>query len=263
MSGTRWVLPLCSIAACMHCHAQQDSQPKAQNQPVTPCIQPAPMVRWQDYQGPLRKMVGAFGRTLDRQSIRSPRYKPGTVLCSLELKDKFLFFVQDTYEPLSFLTAGFNAAMDQAEDNDRKFGQGGEGYAARFGANFADQASARFFGDFAYPVIFSEDPRYYRLGSGTPRRRLLHALGHTLIGHRDNGSPMFNYSLWLGTASAVAIGRTYHTSGPHGVGSMAESVTYFVAEGMGFDVLREFWPEIARKLKMPFRDARQPTQPVP
>jgi hypothetical protein len=31
---------------------------------------------------------------------------------------------------------------------------------------------------------------------------------------------------------------------------------------MGFDVLREFWPEIARKFKMPFRGVReeQPTQ---
>jgi hypothetical protein len=27
---------------------------------------------------------------------------------------------------------------------------------------------------------------------------------------------------------------------------------------MGFDVLREFWPDIAHKLHMPFRDMREP-----
>jgi hypothetical protein len=27
---------------------------------------------------------------------------------------------------------------------------------------------------------------------------------------------------------------------------------------MGLDVLREFWPEIAGKLRMPFRDMREP-----
>jgi hypothetical protein len=26
-----------------------------------------------------------------------------------------------------------------------------------------------------------------------------------------------------------------------------------IGEGIGFDVLREFWPEIARKFKLPFR----------
>lgn len=29
-----------------------------------PCIQPAPLVRWQDYQGPFQKTVGAFGRQI-------------------------------------------------------------------------------------------------------------------------------------------------------------------------------------------------------
>lgn len=33
---------------------------------------------------------------------------------------------------------------------------------------------------------------------------------------------------------------------------------YAPATGMGFDVLREFWPDIARKLHMPFRDTREP-----
>ena len=32
---------------------------------------------------------------------------------------------------------------------------------------------------------------------------------------------------------------------------------YALATGMGFDVLREFWPDIARKLHMPFRDTRE------
>jgi hypothetical protein len=32
---------------------------------------------------------------------------------------------------------------------------------------------------------------------------------------------------------------------------------YWLVGGMGFDVLREFWPDIARKLHMPFRDTRE------
>jgi len=215
------------------------------------------MVRWQDYNGPFQKLVGALGQTLERESVRPPHYKSGTVLCSLELKDKFLLFVQDSYQPISFLGAGFNAAIDQAQNNDRKFGQGAEGYGRRFGANLADQTSMRFFGEFAYPALFAEDPRYYRLGHGTKRARLLHAMGHTFIGHRDSGDAMFNYSEWLAAASAVALGSTYHTSGDHGPGAMARSSGYLIAQGFGLDILREFWPEIAHKFKMPFRDTRE------
>ena len=213
------------------------------------------MVRWEDYNGPLQKVVGAFARGVERKSVHPLHYKPGTVLCYLELKDKFLLFVQESYEPVSLVAAGFNSAIDQAQNNDARFGQGFEGYGRRFGANLADQVSLRLFSEFAYPAIFSEDPRYYRQGRGSKKSRLLHAVGHTFIGHRDDGTSMFNYSEWLGTASAVALGSVYHSA--HGVAPMARSVCYLVAEDMGFDVLREFWPEIAHKLKIPFRDSRE------
>src|ERR1019366_4767945 len=55
--------------------------------PTAPCVQPPPMVSWTDYNGPLHKVVGAFTRKLDRQSVHPPQYKPGLVLCSLETKD--------------------------------------------------------------------------------------------------------------------------------------------------------------------------------
>lgn len=265
-------IALSAVLFCAVCRAQEQpsessaaqqkaSENQASEKVAKPCQEPPPLLRWEDYQGPFQKIVGSFARTLERKSVRSPHYKPGTVLCSLEWKDKFLLFVHDSYEPLPLLTAGFNAAIDQAENNDRKFGQGAQGYGRRFGANLADQASRRFFTEFAYPVIFSEDPRYYRLGHGTKRARLLHAVGHTFVAYRDNAKPMFNYSEWLGTTSAVVLGSTYHTSGDHGFAPMARSVGYFAAQDLGFDVLREFWPEIAHKLKMPFRDTREaPTE---
>jgi hypothetical protein len=243
--------------------AKQTESPAGQNEQPTekvakPCLDPPPLVRWEDYEGPLRKVVGSLARGLERKSVRPPHYKPGTVLCSLELKDKFLLFIRDSSEPIAFLSAGFGAAVDQAQNNDSNFGQGASGYGKRFGANYADQVSLRFFTEFAYPAMFGEDPRYYRLGHGTKRARLLHAIGHTFIAHRDNGKPMFNYSEWLGTTSAVALGSTYHTSGEQGFAPRARSVGYFVGADVGFDVLREFWPEISRKLKIPFRDSSKP-----
>jgi hypothetical protein len=220
---------------------------------AAPCVQPAPMVQLQDYEGPLKKLVGTFSRPLERKSVHPPHYKPGLKLCTLKLKDKFALFFQDSLDPVTFLATGFNAGLDQAQNTDRSYGQGAQGYGKRFGAEFAGQASSRFFKDFAYPSIFSEDPRYYRLIHGSAGKRLLHALGHAVVSQRDNGNRMFNFSEWLGTTSTIVLSNTYHPDNQRGFSSAAQRVGYSILQDMGFDVLREFWPEISHKFKLPFR----------
>ena len=224
---------------------------------ATPCLEPPPLLSWEDYHGPFQKVVGAFARKLELKSVHPPRYKPGTVLCSLEAKDKFILFVRDTFDPISFLGAAFDAGSDQVSHRDPTFGQGAEGYGKRFGTDFAGQTTSRFFTDFAYPTIFSEDPRYYRLIHGSGRRRLLHAVEHTFVAQRDSGKRMFNFSGWLGTATAVALNDAYHPGNERGFTPAMRRGGYSLASGMGFDVLREFWPDIAHKLHMPFRDTRE------
>jgi hypothetical protein len=214
-------------------------------------------VRWEDYQGRFQKVVGVFARKLERKSAHPRHYKPGAVLCTLEVKAKFALFLHDTFDPASFFSAGFDASLDQAANRDPTFGQGAIGFGRRFGTDFAGQTTWRLFKDFAYPTAFSEDPRYYRLGHGTGKKRLFHAVKHAFVAHGDNGQRMFNFSEWLGTVSSVALTRVYHPGSEVGFAPATRQIGYTVIQDMGFDVLREFWPEIARKLRMPFRDMRE------
>jgi len=225
---------------------------------AAPCVEPPPLVRLKDYDGPLKKIVGTFARKLERKTVHPPQYKPGAILCSLKPKDKFVLFVQDTFDPVTFLAAGFSAGLDQAENQDPTFGQGAAGYGKRLGANFADQASSKFFKDFAYPLIFSEDPRYYRLANGSGGTRFLHAVEHAFVAHHENGKRMFNFSEWLGTTSAVVLSNVYHPGNERGFAPAARAVGYSIIEDAGFDVLREFWPAISRKLRLPFRGEHEP-----
>jgi hypothetical protein len=79
---------------------------------------------------------------------------------------------------------------------------------------------------------------------------------HAVVAHREDGTAMPNYSEWLGTTSATALSNVYHPDHRRGFAPTAEGVGSAVAQDIGFDVLREFWPEIARKFKLPFRDER-------
>lgn len=222
------------------------------------CVQPPPMVQLQDYNGPFQKVIGTFTRKLDRQSVHLPHYKPGLVLCSLEIKDKFFLFLHDSIDPETVLGAGFDAGISQAMNDDAPFGQGGEGYAKRLAASYTDEIQFRFFKEFAYPTIFSEDPRYYRLGEGPVGRRFLHAVAHSVVAYRDNGRPMFNFSEWMGEVSAISVSNLYHPGARRGFAPAAEGIATDVALDIGYDELREFWPEIARKLRLPFRDQNEP-----
>ena len=222
------------------------------------CVQPPPMVRLEDYNGPFHKVIGTLTRKLDRQSVHDPHYRPGFILCSLGIKDKFYLFLRDSIDPETFLSAGFDAGISQAQNDDAPFGQGGAGYAKRFGASYTDEAQFRFFKEFAYPTIFSEDPRYYRMGQGPVGRRFLHAVAHSVLAYNDHGQRMFNFSEWLGEISGQSLSNLYHPGARRGFGPAAEGIGYDVALDVGFDELREFWPEVARKLRLPFRDQNEP-----
>jgi hypothetical protein len=233
-------------------------QEETQQNLTAPCLEPPPLVKWEDYQGPFKKAAGVFARKLERKSAHPPHYKTGLLLCSLATKAKFVLFLHDTFDPASVFSAGFNASLDQAENQDPSFGQGTIGYGKRIGLEFSRQTTWRFFKDFAYTTVFSEDPRYYRMGHGSGGKRLLHAVTHTFVAHRDSGEHMFNFSEWLGAVSAVAVTRAYNPGNGGGFALAVTEVGYSVSQDIGFDVLREFWPEIARKVRMPFRDMREP-----
>ena len=244
---------LICAAAVARIAGAQELRPQTANG----CVESPAMVNWQDYSGPMQKLVGTVGRSLEHRAVHPPHYRAGTTLCSLELKEKFRLFVVDTLDPLPVFSAGFDAAIGQARNDDPSFGQGGAGYGRRFATGFAGQVSHRFFTEFAYPAIFSEDPRYYRMEHGGGRRRLWHAMEHTFVAQRDSGKRIFNSSEWLGTASSVVVNDTMHPDHDNGLGQVARDTGFAILGDMGFDVLREFWPEIAKKFKMPFRDRNE------
>jgi len=228
------------------------------------CLEPPPMVRWQDYNGPFAKLVGTLGTKLDRPSVHLPHYKSGDILCSFSVKDKFVYFVQDSTDPVTLFGVMFFSSIDQWQNSEPRFGQGMQGYAHRWGANEASDASGRFFSEFFFPTVLSEDPRYYRLGRGSTGRRMAHAVEHAFVAHADNGRLMPNLSEWAGTTSGVLLSDLYHPGTTHGVGSVAWQVSFNVIQDTGFDILREFWPEIAQKFHVPFRAAAPPIpRPVP
>jgi hypothetical protein len=215
------------------------------------CVQPVPMLSVSDVNGRFKKVEAFLTHKVELKTVHRPYSGKGPRICGLTAGQKFDMFVQNGSEPLTFLTAGFNAALAQANNDDSAFGQGAGGYGKRFGTAVADDAFGSFFGTFLYPSLLREDPRYYRRATGSATRRLRHALVHVVVARSDSGNRMFNYSEWLTAGSCATLQNLYHPGNRRGFGSAATRVTAGIATDAGTDVLREFWPEIARTLKIP------------
>lgn len=246
---------------------QTGGSPNAASQPAAPaaaknsCMQPAQVFMMQEYSGPFKNLVGYFVRQPEIKTVHLQRGQPGSQICALKATEKLHLFYKNSINPFTFIVSGWNAGWDQAFDNDPSFGQGMAGYGKRYGAALADHLSGDFFHTFVFPVIFKQDPRYYRLGYGTGRQRLRHALAHVFVAHSDAGHATFNYSEWLGTISATALSNTYHPGNERGVGPATQRIAVEIASDAGWDVLREFWPEVVRTFRLPFNVQTGPVPP--
>lgn len=223
-----------------------------------PCAKPAEAFDMDDYSGPLSHLVSRFSERIESTTVHIPRHH-GLKPCSLSAGDKFHMFVESTSDPLNYLGAAWDAATAQMDRDDPSYRQGMPGYGKRYGAAVTDNVTGDFFGVFLYPSLFRQDPRYYRLGQGSAAHaRLGHALAHRFVTCGDSGKKMPNYSEWFGTVSSKALSNLYHPGNPRGFGPTVSRVGFSVANDMAWDVVREFWPEITHKFRLPFRTHHEP-----
>lgn len=162
--------------------------------------------------------------------------------------EKFHLFAKAGFDPATLGIVGFQAALSQAENEFPGYGQGWQGYGKRFGASFADELSSGFFSNYVYASLFKEDPRYFRLGQGSFKHRMVYAVKQEFVCHTDSGGRSFSFENVLGAFSSGGLANVYYPSSDRGLSlTMSRSV---IALGYGSvgGLLDEFWPDISRKL---------------
>jgi hypothetical protein len=186
----------------------------------------------------------------------------GTVLPA---RQKLTIASKDSFDYPLVMLAGALAGLGQLTDQSPSFGQGLKGYGHRLVTNYADQAMGNMFTEGLYPVLLHEDPRYFRRGTGTVKSRAVYALSRVMVTHKDSGKTGFNFSEWLGNASAVAISNAYYPDNRTFVDNGTKLLMQVGTDAVS-QVLKEFWPDIKRKMfhkksdQDPGRTALDPTQ---
>jgi hypothetical protein len=182
----------------------------------------------------------------------------------MSAEDKFKVVALGTFDYVEYPWWGVLAALSQATDGDPAFGQGWKAYAKRYGTTAGDSMVENFMVGAVFPSILRQDPRYYQSGQGGFFRRAGYSVSRLVVTKADSGRTQFNYSEIFGAATAAAISTySYHArsayistpSNPHMFVASERTFSNVVSTWgtqVSLDaitiVVKEFWPDIHRKL---------------
>lgn len=250
-------VPALAILLTSHVLGQTTTEP-AQNAPSAAQPDKTPEEQHEEAEQELKQqehqrildLIPNFNTTNDQNAVP---LTPG---------EKFRLAFRSAIDPAEFLVAALDAGYSQAVDDFPGYGQGAQGYGKRFGAAYTDQFSGLFWGNAVFPTLLHEDPRYFRKGSGSIKRRLLYAISTTVWTKHDNGTMGFNYANVLGNIAAGGLANLYYPSTDRGVGLTFQRAFTVTAESMIGAVFVEFWPDVSNRFSHRHR-RKLPSEPAP
>jgi hypothetical protein len=197
-----------------------------------------------------------FVQLLERKSVVFPDLATGKQ--PFTSRDKFMLAVNNSVALPTIGSALLGAAFAQAIDSPEGYGQGGEGYAKRFGAGMARDASDNLFGTFLIASVLHEDPRFYVKKDLSFSAAVKYSAVRVAITRSDSGNRTVNFAGLLGPLAAEVLASTYYPEGSRGFDSTAIRYASDLGWRFGGNLLRQYWPKINRKLRL-IPSAPEPT----
>lgn len=203
----------------------------------------------------------SFRETSDNGSIEAKGDTPGVgffptfksydasvILPQQTVEEKIRVGLGSSFGPSGLLFSGAKAGINQATNAYPAFRQGATGYSRYYWHAFADQAIENIAVQSLLPIALKQDSRYYVLGHGGLPKRTVYAFSRALITRTDAGHETFNASEILGAGAAAGISTAYYPAQYRTWNKTGQRWLSNVLVDGGFMVVREFWPDMTRKL---------------
>jgi len=225
---------------------QQTSATAPQN-PQKDSAAPAPPAQQTDEQRRAEGERELKAQTQQRMLGIVPAFNEviGGTAVPLTPKQKFKLFLVGSVDPYQFVIAGLDAGIEQAQDTYPEYHFGIQGYSRRYAASFFDNWDGNFWGNAVLPSLLKQDPRYFRLGHGSPLHRIFYTALSTVRAKGDNGKWQPNYSNVAGNFIGGAISNFYYPQSDRGVELTLERGLTVTVEGVIGALAEEFYPDLA------------------
>ncbi|HEV8047811.1 MAG TPA: hypothetical protein VGP35_08775 [Terriglobales bacterium] len=167
----------------------------------------------------------------------------------LTTAQKFKVVTRGSFDYIQIPWYAALAGISQAENSEPGYGQGAEGYGKRLGAAFADGTIENYMTGAVLPSLLHQDPRFFQDSEGGFVHRTGYAVSRIFITRTDSGHQQFNFSEVVGSAISAAISTySYHPKGDRNLPNTASVWGTQVGYDTVTIVVKEFWPDIRRKI---------------
>ncbi len=171
--------------------------------------------------------------------------------------DKGVLAIRAVTDPFNLLTIVVFSGISVAANAHSDYGPGFRGWGRLMGYSLAEDIQSEFTGTYALPVVFHEDPRYHRMPGAPIKRRIAHALIHTVVSQHDNGSLMPNYATLINYPLSAEISDAYVPGLPTNLPSTAKRVAVGYATDPVGPIVAEFLPDFAKRVHLHIVFAQQ------
>ena len=176
-----------------------------------------------------------------------PVVNSGRVL-PLNPEQKGLLAIRDVIDPFNLIVIAGAAGLSVAANAHSAYGPGMRGWGRLSAYSVVEDAQGEFFGTYVISSLAHEDPRYHRMPGAPVRKRILHALSHTIISQHDDGRTMLNYNTLLTYPISAELSNLYVP----GISDDGPSTARRIALGLVTDpagnLVAEFLPDLARRI---------------
>ncbi|HEY1805642.1 MAG TPA: hypothetical protein VGG45_14295 [Terracidiphilus sp.] len=145
-----------------------------------------------------------------------------------------------TVAPALPIDSLFVAGFDQATNLGPAYGQEWGAFGKRVGYNAANFTSKSLLAFGVVPMAFHQDPRYFRMGTGSVGRRVRGVFESQVIAFSDRGKRMPNCGKLIGYAASTAISNLYMPRKSVSFGNDVKGYGIKFAVSISVDTIREF-----------------------
>jgi hypothetical protein len=161
----------------------------------------------------------------------------------LSFEERFDIYLHTISSPESVFGPAFGAAVSQANDDPPEWGQGGAGYARRFGSGYGRMLITRTL-RFGIAAADHEDPRFEPSNETGVWKRARYGAVHYFIVQTDGDTPIPAFSRFGSVYGAAFASNAWYPASHATTGHALVRGTTALSAGVGWNVFREFWPDI-------------------
>jgi hypothetical protein len=165
----------------------------------------------------------------------------------LSQSERNQLYFKSMVNPFTFVKVGFSAGLDQWNDKPREWHQGASAYGQRF-ANILGQHAVQKTATYGLSSLLHEDNRYFNSGKRGVWPRVGYALSSSVLARHDDGSRRISISQIGGTAAGAFVARAWLPPSQSSAGDGAVSFGITMGTNAGFGIVKEFLPDLVRKL---------------